>query len=675
MIETIQNKEIKENAGPFRIAFIGNPNCGKTTLFNQLTGLRARTANFAGTTVEHKVGSLGNSARNIQLIDLPGMYSLTAATPEEMVASEILRGIHPKIAQPDAVVVVVDASNLERNLFLVSQVLETDLPCIIALNMVDLARDDGMYVDPEKLHLEMGCPVIPMIARKGEGIDELRTEMLALAEPDALNFHWSRPEPVKCDACASCPYQSRFSYTEEVTARVVKNHGLAKPAVTEKLDRVFTHPFLGVVSFFAVMAAIFFLIFRAASIPMDLIDGAFASVGDFLTAHMPEGHLRSLLVDGIIGGVGGILIFVPQIAILFFALALLDETGYLSRAAFVMDKLMRHIGLPGNAFVPLVSAHACAIPAIMATRVISDRRDRLVTILVLPLMTCSARIPVYAMISALLFPHDAVKAALLFTGAYGLGIVAALIMAFVFKKTILPGESKPLIMELPVYKVPSIRSGMRYALDRTLVFIRQAGTTIFVISVILWFLATFPTSQAPEKALALAQQAETMAAAGQSDQAEALAYQAATMTQQHALSHSFAGQLGHIIEPVVKPLGFDWQIGIGIVSSFAAREVIVSTLAIVYGVGEKAVEDNTESLYDSLRRATRKDGTPIFTTATSVSLLIFYVLAMQCLPTQVITKRETGSWKWALFQLGYMSILAYSSALVAYQGLRALGVS
>jgi ferrous iron transport protein B len=422
------------------------------------------------------------------------------------------------------------------------------------------------------------------------------------------------------------------------------------------------------------MLAVFYLIFSAATIPMDLIDALFAYVGSLVVAVVPEGWVRSLLVDGIIGGVGGILVFLPQICILFFFLALLEDSGYLARAAFVMDRLMRRIGLPGTAFVPLFSAHACAIPAIMATRVIKDPRDRLVTILVAPLITCSARIPVYAMVTALLFPDAPVKAAMIFTGAYALGVFAALGMAFVFRRTLLPGEAKPLVLELPGYRLPGLRSALLLTYDRAKVFVQQAGTIILMISVILWGLASFPASDPPSDAVAMADRAEALAHAGATEEAASLAAESDRLTARHALANSFAGRLGHLIEPLVAPLGFDWQIGIGVVSSFAAREVIVSTLSIVYGVGEDAAGDNPVGLYDTLRKATRGDGTPVFTTATCVSLLVFYVLAMQCLPTQAVTRRETGTWKWALLQLVYMTALAYGAAFVAFQVLSASGL-
>ena len=382
---------------------------------------------------------------------------------------------------------------------------------------------------------------------------------------------------------------------------------------------------------------------------------------------MAEGDLKSLLVDGVIGGVGGILIFLPQICILFFALSLLEDTGYLSRAAFVMDKIMRKLGLPGKAFVPLLSAHACAIPAIMSTRVIENPHDRLLTILITPLMTCSARIPVYAMVTTLMFPHSPLKAALVFTGAYGVGVLAALGAAMVFRRTILPGGSKPLMIELPPYRVPGLRVALLHTYDRAKIFVKQAGTVILMISLILWALAHYPKSSPPAAAVTLNEQAAHFEKSGDQKKSGALRAAADRLVAQSSLQNSFAGKIGRLMEPAIAPLGYDWQIGIGLISSFAAREVIVSTLAIVYGVGEDEKGNDRTSLYDSLRRAVRSDGTPIFNTATCASLLVFYILAAQCLSTTAVVRRETNSWKWPLFQIAYMTGLAYVAALLVYQ--------
>lgn len=657
------------------VVLVGNPNAGKTTLFNALTGLRAKTANFPGTTVSRRSAEVEIGSRAVTLIDLPGLYSLQPTTPEERIACEALQGARDGRERPDAVVLVVDATNLERNLFLASQVMEQDVQAVVALNMIDVAHREGLHVDIPGLAQEMGCPVVPVSARTGEGLEELRRELDRVLDQRLVRIPIIQQRVAACNACSNCPFQSRYMWTEEVASRRTRSHHATRGAHTERIDRILTHPVVGMAAFFAVMAAMFCLIFQIATVPMDMIDHLFATIGGWVAAWLPEGDLRSLVVDGLIGGVGGILVFLPQICILFLFLALLEDTGYLARAAFVMDRLMRRIGLPGKAFVPLLSAHACAIPAILSTRVIEDRRDRLITILIAPLMTCSARIPVYTMVIALLFPERPLMAALTFTGAYGLGIVAALLAAFVMKRTILPGETRPLVLELPNYRLPSLRTAFLHMYDQARVFVRQAGTLILVISLLLWVLATYPKSETPPHIAQMRVQAAQLETAGRADEATALANQADHAEDQHALAHSIAGRAGRLIEPVLAPLGFNWQIGIGIITSFAAREVIVSTLAVVYGVGSDHADEDASSLYDALKRSRRADGSPVFTTATGLSLLVFYILAAQCLPTQAATRKETGSWKWAVFQLVYMTVLAYVGALITYQALRAFGIA
>lgn len=657
----------------FTLALVGNPNAGKTTLFNALTGLRAKTANFPGTTVERKVGRLHLDHKQMILVDLPGLYSLDSRSPDEKLAAEALQGRLDQKA-PDATLVVVDATNLERNLFLASQILELKRPVVVALNMMDMARRDGIRIDVAKLRKELGCVVVPVSARNGEGLAELKQQLNRLvngAMPEALNHG----EP-HCAGCTGCAFQARYEWTEQVTTRVMDPVTVERSVWTDKLDHFLTHPLIGVVAFQVVMLCLFALIFWAAQIPMELIDHLFASIQARAASLIPAGDLQSLVSDGIVGGVGGILVFLPQICILFFALSVLEDTGYLSRAAFVMDRIMRKLGLPGKAFVPLLSAHACAIPAVMSTRVIENPRDRLVTILVTPLMACSARIPVYAMVTALLYPHSPLKAALVFTAAYGMGVAAALCAALVFRRTILPGESKPLMIELPPYRVPALRTALLHTYDRAKIFVKQAGTIILGISLVLWALSYYPKSSPPPAAAAMTAQAEQLEKSGDKAQmvrAAELRESADRLTAQHALQNSFAGKIGHVIEPAIKPLGYDWQIGIGIISSFAAREVIVSTLAIVYGVGKNAAEDNKTSLYSTLQQARRSDGTPIFNTATCASLLVFYILAAQCLSTTAVVRRETNTWKWPLFQIAYMTCLAYFAALLVYQFLSRFG--
>lgn len=657
------------------VVLVGNPNAGKTTLFNALTGLRAKTANFPGTTVSRRSADISLARGEITLVDLPGLYSLQPTTPEERIACEALLGTRTGAPKPVAVVLVVDATNLERNLFLASQVMEQDVQAVVALNMIDVARAEGLQLDIAGLAQELGCPVVPVSARTGEGLDDLRRELGRVLDQRLIRIPIVQQKVAACTACASCPFQSRYMWTEDVASRHTRTHRSSRGTRTEHIDRVLTHPVVGLVAFFSVMAAMFFLIFQIATVPMDMIDHLFATIGGWVSTWLPDGDLRSLVVDGVIGGVGGILVFLPQICILFFFLALLEDTGYLARAAFVMDRLMRRIGLPGKAFVPLLSAHACAIPAILSTRVIEDRRDRLITILITPLMSCSARIPVYTMVIALIFPGRPLQAALTFLGAYGLGIVAALVAAFAMKRTILPGETRPLVLELPNYRLPGLRTAFLHMYDQARVFVRQAGTMILFISLLLWVLATYPKSEPPQEVGQMREQAAALEQQGRSEEAAQLTDQADHAEEQHALAHSLAGRAGRLIEPVLAPLGFNWQIGIGIITSFAAREVIVSTLAVVYGVGSDHADEDATSLYDALKRSTRADGTPVFTTATGFSLLVFYILAAQCLPTQAATRKETGSWKWAVFQIAYMTVLAYVGALVTFQALRAFGIA
>ena len=627
--------------GQTTIALVGNPNAGKTSLFNKLTGLRAKTANFSGTTVEHRRGTthLAGHDEPVNILDLPGLYSLDAATSEERIARDIILGDRPGVAKPSVVLLILDATNLERNLFLAGQVVEMGVPVVAALNLIDAAEASGMTIDADALAKELGCPVVPTVARRGDGLVELRNELVKAidaAAPPAVTEQLSA-----CGSCSGCPYGARYDWAEGVGQKCTSERREFSADRTERLDRLLTHRIFGVGAFLAVMVAVFWMIFTIAQFPMGWIEWLFESAGASVASVVPEGDLQSLLVDGVIGGVGGMLVFLPQICILFFFLALLEDSGYMARAAFIMDRLMYRVGLPGKAFVPLLSAHACAIPAIMSTRVIEDKRDRLVTILVAPLMTCSARVPVYALVVALLFYDRPLMASMTFAGAYVLGVVAALVMAAIFKRTILRGKTSPLVIELPNYRRPSLRNALLLTWDRAKLFVKKAGTVILLISVVLWALATYPKTNVPD---------------GTDDLIAAeLQYEG-----------SFAGRIGRAVEPVFSPLGFDDKISVGVFASFAAREVIVSTLGVLYGVGDD-IDEGDESFLSAIRGATHNDGSLVFSTATCLSLLVFYVLAMQCLPTQAVTRRETGGWKWPAFQLGYMTVLAYTAALITYQ--------
>lgn len=705
------------------VALIGNPNTGKTSLFNRLTGLKAHTANYPGITVDVREGTWkfvtsSGQVKNVNLVDLPGMYSFDAMSPEEQVSRDALTGNLAGAVAPDVVVMVLDATNVERSLFLASEVLDQKLPTIAALTLFDAAKAEGISIDVDQLSEKLGCPVIPVSARTGEGIGDLADRIAAITAGSLPILNEQHQSCVV--GCRGCQFSARFDWAAGVSQASVKS-SRARSSAPNRLDRVLTHPVSGPLAFTTLMLGVFYLIFSLAGVPMDLIDGLFGSMGDTIGGWIPDqvntpwlwklsvvpatalafagvfrlmdvplkskaglmaalasvaiGFLpledfRSLIVDGLIAGIGGVVIFQPQICILFFFISLLEDSGYMARAAFVMERLMRFVGLPGKAFVPMLSAHACAIPGIMSTRVIEDWRDRLVTILVLPLLTCSARLPVYAMVAALLFNDSPVKAAGIFTAAYLLGIVATLASAWVLKKTILKGDAQPLVLELPPYRMPSLRNSLLTVVDRALSFLKNAGSVILIISMVLWFLTHYPKiseSDLPaDQAAVVANLRASGEAAATDEESEALALRADYVLQQHAMSNSFAGHMGRSVEPVFAPLGFDWKINIGILSSFAAREVIVGTLAIVYGIGEEAAEDE-QTLVETLRKQRRPNGSPVFDTATCLSLLVFYVLAMQCLPTQAVTRRETGSWKWAIFQLTFMTVLAWVAAFVTYQ--------
>ncbi|MCA9073560.1 MAG: ferrous iron transport protein B [Planctomycetaceae bacterium] len=710
------------NAGVREVALIGNPNAGKTTLFNALTGLRAKTANFPGITVDVRKGRLSLPEETVELVDLPGLYGLDALSPEEMVAEAFLRGDVIGAKVPDVVLLVLDATNLSRNLFLASEVLELKLPTIVALNLIDAANAAGISIDVERLSTELGCPIVPVSARTGEGLDKLRLtleELLTDRQGATTQMH-----PSCTTGCEGCEFAARYDWANQVVGESVKSPS-DLGQTTARVDRWLTNPFVGIAAFVAVMLGVFYLIFALADVPMTLIDEGFARIGNAVDAILPDrvtsrptwmasifasvmavfaiGYrlqkarwsvlntfaaigfaaviallpvedFQSLLINGVIAGVGGVVVFLPQICILFFFISLLEDSGYMARAAFVMERLMRAVGLPGKAFVPMLSAHACAIPGIMATRVIENRRDRLVTIIVLPLLTCSARLPVYTMVAALLFTGTPATGAIVFVGAYVLGVGAALSTSWVLKKSLLRGEAEPLVLELPPYRRPSLRNALLTVLDRATIFLKKAGTVILLISVVLWAMATYPKlpeDQFPAAVADLQTEAETTQ---DETLAEALLVEADHLAAREQLEYSFAGRLGRAVQPVFAPLGFDWRINVGVISSFAAREVVVSTLSIMYGLGEEGAEEDTQ-LVKTLHRQTHDDGRPVFTTATCLSLLVFYVLAMQCLPTQVVTSRETGSWKWAIFQLVYMTLLAYSASLIVYQGAHAMGIS
>ncbi len=657
---------------PARVALLGIPNTGKTTLFNRLTGLRHRTGNFPGTTLEARVGRVsipaaGGTHAGVSLVDLPGTYSLEIDQLEADTCRRVLDGRLTEAAgpasAPDAVVVVLDATNLSRNLVLAGEVLRRRLPTVVALNMMDLARNQGLSINLDTLRERLGCRVVSINARSGEGVDGL---LSALSQSLADSAPPSRTPP----GGRSVNDRALHTWAEELheaAASTTRPMPLPGASATDKADRLLTHPVLGLVAFVAIMAGLFMAIFSVATIPMDLIDALFANAGDLVGRVLPEGILHDLIVNGVVAGVGATVIFLPQICLLFFLISLLEDTGYLARAAFVMDRVLRPFGLPGHAFVPLLSSHACALPGIMAARGIPDRRERLATILVAPFMTCSARLPVYVLLTGLIFPHSPLLAALAFIGCYALGILAGVFSALIARRTILRGPTRPMALELPSYKFPSMRTAFITMYDRGLMFLKKAGTVILAICIVLWWLGAYPHVQPPAEAAALREQA-TLVETAQPERAQELTLKADRMEHQHQAANSFLGRAGRIAQPIFAPLGFDWQVSIGVLASFAAREVFVGTMAVLIvgdelDAGEAAADLGVR---EQLATAQRADGTPVFSTPTAWSLLVFFVLAMQCLPTLVVTAREAGASKWAFVQLAWMSGVAYVAAFIAY---------
>lgn len=728
------------------VVLTGNPNCGKTTLFNALTGLRAKVGNYAGVTVERKEGRLLASSKEqpVTVLDLPGTYSLSPQSLDEQISRDVLLQRLPGVPPPGLVIVVTDAANLERNLYYATQVIELGYPTLVALNMIDVAAQNGHDVDSQKLAAALGVPVFPMVASSGQGVTELREYLLELrrkrtAQGTAPQFFCELPPVyreelegiaalldralrqspalVQAEALlllsdtrvlarndgrygqeivdavqnartrletagedwAAAVIESRYAKVAAISREVVREQFTYQETFSDRLDRILTHRFWGMLIFVAVMGAMFQSIFTFARVPMDAIQAVVDGVGGWVESVIPSGDLNSLLVDGVIAGVGAVVVFLPQILLLFLFIGLLEDTGYMARAAFLMDRLMSRVGLHGKSFIPMLSSFACAIPGIMATRTIETPKDRLVTILVAPLMSCSARLPVYTLLIGACIPDREILGFIKLQGLtmlsmYLLGIVVALLMAWLFKQTLLRGETPLLIMELPPYKKPVLRIVLRQMWDRSKIFLRRAGTVILGISILLWFLASYPRTGAVEQEYAQRRQAIVSTApaaeSAQAAQLEALAREEAGAK----LRWSFAGRIGRLIEPVIAPLGFDWKIGIGIVASFAAREVFVSTMSTVYNVGEyDESQDSARSLAQTLRDQVRPDGSLLYTPLTAVALMVFYVFALQCVSTVAVVRRETNSWKWPVFQWAYMGVLAWVLAFATYQGGRMLG--
>lgn len=686
-------------------AFVGNPNCGKSTLFNALTGLKQKVGNYPGVTVERKVGTAySQHGQAMTVIDLPGAYSLAARSPDEAVTRDVLLGRRADTQMPDRIVCIVDATNLERNLYLVHQILDLGRPVILVVNMMDLATAAGLKVRTARLEKELGIPVIACEASRGKGVIELKLAMsraelslakhrwdvpaaiapavselqaalqdsdrkppliaraealLLLTDQDPLRVAGSQPLSAQTSGIlanwkkrweaegtdwSGALVAARYDAIGRLVADMVERVDTALDETTsDRIDSYVTHPVWGWTILGGIMALLFLSIFTLAEYPMNFIDEQVAWLADAVKNSMAPGDLRDLITDGAIAGVGGVVIFLPQILILFFFIGLLESTGYMARAAFIMDRLMSRVGLNGKSFIPLLSSYACAIPGIMATRTIEEPKDRLVTILVAPFMSCSARLPVYLLMIAALVPGGEVplltKVGLMLL-MYALGTFGAFGFAWFFKKTLLRGAPPLMIMELPPYRLPRLRDVIYHMAERGWLFLKRAGTIILGISIVLWFLTAYPKA---------------------GDDA----------TPGEQIAQSFAGQAGHALEPVIEPLGFNWEIGIGLISSFAAREVFVSAMSVVFNVEED--EENTAPLLDALHAATWADGRPLFTPLVCLTLMIFYVFAMQCVSTVAVVKRETNSWRWPLFQIAYMTGTAWIVCLLVYQVGTALG--
>lgn len=660
---------VGRNSGQITIALAGNPNAGKTTLFNSLTGLKQKVANYPGVTVERKSGPWTLNGKTADLIDLPGLYSLDATSLDEHIAREIITGEQASVPKPDVIVAVVDATNLERNLYLVTQLLEFGVPVVIALTMIDVFEKQKHQIDIEMLSTLLKVPVVAVTAKTARGRRELAKkvyEVLGTTPEIPYEYHESEP-----DSGPHGKIFARYNFISQVVQESVWHSDHQKHLISEKIDRVLTHKFLGLLILVGILLLVFQTIFSWASLPMDLLEKGFGALGDLVRTQMPSGILADLLADGIIAGVGGVVVFLPQILLLFLFISLLEDSGYMARAAFLMDKLMSRVGLHGKAFLPLISSFACAIPGIMATRTIESRRDRFATILIAPFMSCSARLPVYTLMIATFFAGQTVLGflslgAVLMLAMYSLGILIAIIVAFILKRTVLKAPPPPFLMELPPYRLPNLRTVIQNMLTRAWLFLKRAGTVILAISIILWALTYFPrSSQEP-----VAGNQQLVATGGNASVNERAPVEQVQESEQ--IKHSFAGMLGHTIEPAIEPLGFDWKIGVALIASFAAREVLVSTLSIIYNVG-KDEDAQSETLVSAVRDAKKDDGTPAWTPLTALTLMVFFVLAMQCMSTLAVVRRETNSWRWPLFMFGYMTAIAYVGALITYQGGKLLG--
>ena len=702
------------------VALAGNPNSGKTTIFNNITGARQHVGNYAGVTVERREGFRRFQGQDLLLVDLPGTYSLTANSLDEIVARNVI--IDEK---PDLIVNILDASNLERNLYLALQLLELERPLVLALNMTDMAEKAGIRINSDVLRTRLGVPVVKLIGNRNQGTEELlqtvvesskrtiyrpfsidygaKIEAAIVEVTEALQnlthvkfpIRWLAVKLLENDTEVQASLlkieggsavaaivarvrkktavllgeeleiamaEARYRVVADIVAEFVDSSGRQEQTVSDRIDRVLTHRVLGLPLFFGIMWLLFNVVFTVGEIPQGWIEDAVKWFSDLVSANLAEGELRSLLVDGIIGGVGSVLTFLPSILLFFFGIALLEDTGYMARAAFVMDRVMRAVGLHGKSFIPLLLGFGCSVPAVMGARTLENKSDRMVTILVSPLMSCSARLPVYTLLIAAFFSEN-VAGSVLFS-IYFLGISLAILMALVFRKWMFPGASEPFIMEMPPYLLPTLRSIAIHMWERSILYLKKAGTLILAASILIWFITNYPANVEYSK--------DYDAAKGQiTEQYDEVAAKPllAQLDQEQAgekLALSYAGQFGHFIEPVIKPLGFDWKMGVGLVSAVAAKEVLVSTLATIYSVGD--VEDDSQSLQEALA------ADAAFSPLVAFSLMVFTLIYSPCLAVLAVVRRETNSWKWPAFSFVYSTTLAWIMSFVVYQGGRLLGL-
>jgi ferrous iron transport protein B len=697
------------------IALIGNPNSGKSSVFNQLTGLRQKVANFPGVTVEKKVGKLIlDSGHEYQVIDFPGTYSLYPTSNDERVVLNVLLN-KADSDHPDIIVYIADVTNLEKHLLLLTQIKDLGYPLVLALNMSDLADKEGLLINSKLLEESIGIPTVTISGREGSGVDTLKRKLSSIASRDNLNseieesFYKLTPEEQKVASavksilsldndykallmghhyknlpfltndqkesiaavCESLGFKDIRNQISETMNRFDTFVPVAKKAVvrqfqranrTDRLDALLTHKYLAPLIFFIIMFFIFQAIYAWAEHPMNWIESGFAYLGDVVRVLLPAGWFTDLLTDGILTGLAGILVFVPQIAILFFLITLLEEIGYMARAVFIFDKLLQQFGLNGRSIIALVSGGACAIPAVMSTRTIANWKERIITIMVTPLISCSARIPVYTVLIGFVIPEGQVfglfnQQGLAFMGLYLLGIIAALSAAIVFRLILKSSEKSWLMMELPRYRLPDWKNVWFTIKEKVFSFIFEAGKVIMIVSIILWVLASYGPAGAMEKAENEALTVSKLQSLSETETADLIA--------SRRIECSYAGYLGKFIEPAIEPLGFDWKIGIALITSFAAREVFVATMATIYSIGSSDDEASIKSRMSQAQHPTT--GLKVYTPATSLSLLIFYVFAMQCMSTLAVVRKETNSWKWPIIQFLFMGILAYFGSFLSYQ--------